>query len=272
LIVKGETIGSLIIASRQPAAYNPWHVKLLEQLATQIAMPVENARLYAKAEERARVDSLTGLLNRRSLDEMILGEIGRHSRYGGAFSLAILDLDFFKAFNDKYGHLAGDKLLRRIGRIISRAIRSSDQAFRYGGDEFAILLPQTALDAAHQVTERVRKKIGARMGTYDVRVTASLGLANWPADGLSQNEIIAAADEALYAAKRSGGNKSLFASGALMPLDSLEASLERDEDRDILRLLLNNEVVLKGNVNYMLKFGYMANHLQLALTGGLPRD
>ena len=186
---------------------------LLEQLAAQIAMPVTNARLYAKAEEKARLDELTGLLNRRSLDEMIDSEISRHSRYGGVFSLAILDLDSFKAYNDNYGHLAGDKLLRQVGRIIKSTIRTSDQAFRYGGDEFAILLPQTTIDAASQVTERVRKKIAKRVEAGSSQITASIGLASWPADGVGQTDIIAAADVTLYRAKRSGGNQSYLRLG-----------------------------------------------------------
>ncbi len=115
LIISNQVIGTLTVASRNPDAYNSRHLKLLEQLASQIAMPIENARLYAKTERMARVDSLTGLLNRRSLDEILPSEIGRHSRYGGVFSLIILDLDSFKSLNDNYGHLAGDELLRQIG-------------------------------------------------------------------------------------------------------------------------------------------------------------
>ena len=159
LIAKGNTIGSFIVASRKPNAYSQRHIMLLEQLASEIAMPVENTQLYARVAEKARIDELTGLLNRRSLDEMIDSEISRHSRYGGIFSLAILDLDSFKMFNDNYGHLAGDRLLRRVGTIIKDAMRTSDYAFRYGGDEFAVLLPQTTVDAARQVTERIRRKV-----------------------------------------------------------------------------------------------------------------
>jgi len=221
LIAKGKVIGSLVVASSQPNAYSQRHVMLLEQLASQIAMPVENSRLYAKVEERARTDELTGLLNRRSLDEMITSEIGRHSRYGGVFSLIILDLDSFKAFNDNYGHLAGDKLLRQIGSVMKGAIRNADQAFRYGGDEFAILLPQTNIDAAYEVAERVRKRVASKVKTDHVPITASLGLANWPADGIGANEIIEAADITLYHAKRSGGNQSQLASGTLLPLGDI---------------------------------------------------
>lgn len=225
LIAKGEAIGSLIIASRQPNAYSQQRLTLLQQLASQIAMSVENARLYAKAEERARVDALTGLFNRRSFDEIIANEISRYTRYGGVFSIIVLDLDSLKAYNDSFGHLAGDRLLRQIGTIIKSSIRMIDHAFRYGGDEFAILLPQTPVTAAYQVAERIRHEMADRVrreltvgvGAGYVPVTASSGVAGWPADGVSRNEIIAAADAALYHAKRGGGNQTRCASGELQP-------------------------------------------------------
>ena len=230
LIAKGRVIGSFIIVSKLPNAYSQRHVKLMEQLASQIAMPLENSQLYAKAEKKARVDELTRLLNRRSLDEMIDSEISRHSRYGGAFSLAILDLDSFKFYNDTYGHLAGDGLLQEVGKSIKAAVRTSDFAFRYGGDEFAILLPQTTLDAALQVVERVRKTIAENVKTDKIHITTSIGLASWPDDGISHTDIIAAADVTLYRAKRNGGNQSLCASG---PLAIPEEELTSDKDETI---------------------------------------
>jgi len=208
LIAKGRGIGSLIVASRYPSAYSHRHIMLLEQLASQIAMPIENSRLYAELQGKVRVDELTGLLNRRSLDEVMASEISRHSRYGGGFSLIILDLDSFKAFNDNYGHLAGDELLTKTGSFMKNSIRSADQAFRYGGDEFAILLPNTSIDAANQVAERIRKQITSKVIVGHISVTTSLGVANWPANGRGANDVIAAADAALYHAKRSGGNQS----------------------------------------------------------------
>jgi len=210
---------------------------LLEQLASQIAMPVENSQRYAEAEAKAHVDELTGLLNRRSLDELITSEIGRHSRYGGVFSIIILDLDSFKAFNDNYGHLAGDKLLREIGSIMKRSIRSADQAFRYGGDEFAILLPQTTIEAAYEVAERVRQRVTSEAKTGSVPVTASLGLASWPIDGIGSNEVIAVADAALYHAKRGGGNQSHQASGTSLTLDDTIVSSGDIQDSEVLNTI-----------------------------------
>ncbi|MDD4859451.1 MAG: diguanylate cyclase [Dehalococcoidales bacterium] len=234
LMAKGEVTGTLIVASQKPNAYTPRKIALLEQLAAQIAMPAENARLYAKVEEKARVDELTGLFNRRSLDEAIAQEIGRHSRYGGVFSIIIMDLDSFKAYNDKFGHPAGDKLLRQIGTIIKGAIRSADIAFRYGGDEFAILMPQTAIDAASQVAERVRQHVATKAKMDSVQITASLGLASWPADGIGPNEMIAAADASLYRAKRNGGNQYVCSSGTLLHLGDLEVSFWSDNDSGTL--------------------------------------
>ena len=234
LIAQGGVIGSLIVASRRPNAYSQRHVMLLEQLASQIAMPVENSRLYAKVEERARTDELTGLLNRRALDELITSEIGRHSRYGGVFSIIVLDLDSFKAFNDSYGHLAGDKVLRQIGSIIKSTIRSADQAFRYGGDEFAILLPHTDTKAAYEVAERLRNRVALEVEAGDVPITASLGLAAWPIDGIVPNGIIAVADAALYHAKRSGGNQIQHASESLPSLDETMVDYGTDEEGEAL--------------------------------------
>jgi diguanylate cyclase (GGDEF)-like protein/putative nucleotidyltransferase with HDIG domain len=224
LIAKGRVIGSFIVASKMPNAYSQRHIKLLEQLAFQIAMPLENSQLYAKAEKKARVDELTSLLNRRSLDEMLDTEISRHSRYGGVFTLAILDLDSFKSYNDRYGHLSGDKLLREVGHVIKSAIRNADHAFRYGGDEFAILLPQTNIDDALQVIERVREKIARGLDSGEIHVTTSIGLASWPDDGISHTDIIAAADVTLYRAKRSGGNQSFCASGAMASAMEVEST------------------------------------------------
>jgi len=229
LLVKGEAIGSLTVASRQPNAYTTGEVHLLESLASQISMPVENSRLYAKAEQRARVDELTGLFNRRHFDERLGEEIDRHSRYGGMLSLIFLDLDLFKDYNDKYGHLAGDKVLTRIGRLVEKSIRNIDIAFRYGGDEFAVLLPKSVADDAFVVAERVRVKIATEMRKKKLRITTSVGLASWPSDGVTPDELVTAADRALYYTKKTGGNRTCVASKMLPSLTETVAMSKATE-------------------------------------------
>jgi len=224
LIVKNKAIGSLIVASRKVNAYSPIQVRLLERLAFQIAMPVENSRLFAKAEQKARIDEITGLFNRRHFNECIKQEIERHHRYSGLLSLVLLDLDDFKTYNDREGHTSGDRMLEVIGGFVNREIRNSDLAFRYGGDEFAIILPQSRVDDAFVVAERVRRRIAGEMNKRNIKLTCSLGLACWPADGFTAGEFIDAADKALYHAKELGCNRTCVASKIPSPADD-EANL-----------------------------------------------
>ncbi len=269
LIAKGRVIGSLVVASRHPNAYSQRHVILLEQLASQIAMPVENSRLYAEVEERARTDELTGLLNRRALDELIVSEIGRHSRYGGIFSIIILDLDSFKVFNDKYGHLAGDKVLKQTGDIMRNTIRGADQAFRYGGDEFAILLPQTKIEAAYEVAERLRNQIASKVEAGDILITASLGLASWPIDAIVPNEIIAVADASLYFAKRGGGNQAHRASVSLPSLDETMVGYESNEDTEALNTIYALSATVDAKDHYTSSHSERVSEYAMALAVAL---
>jgi len=231
LIVKSKAIGSLIVASRKLNAYSPMQVRLLERLAFQIAMPIENSRLYARAEQKARIDEVTGLFNRRHFNECIKQEIERHHRYSGMLSLILLDLDYFKAYNDQEGHTAGDRILEIIGRLVNREIRNSDLAFRYGGDEFAIILPQSLMDDAFIVAERVRRRIANEMHRKNIKLSASLGLACWPNDGFGSLELIDAADKALYHAKEAGCNRTCLASSVLQPSDEEADIAVKDKKR-----------------------------------------
>ena len=215
LIAKDKGIGSLIIASYQPDAYSKAEIRLLEHLASQIATPVKNSQLYLKAEQGSRTDELTGLFNRRYFEEQLEDDLARCSRYGGMFSLFMLDLDNFKAYNDIYGHPSGDKLLNQIGRIIRNSIRSADKAFRYGGDEFIVVLPETKDEDACVVAERTRERIVAVMEAKQAGVTCSIGLASYPSDGVLLDELVTAADTALYHAKETGGNRIYRASQIL---------------------------------------------------------
>jgi diguanylate cyclase (GGDEF)-like protein/putative nucleotidyltransferase with HDIG domain len=229
LSVTDRVIGTLILASRKPSAYSRSQIRLLEKVALQIAAPIENAQLYARAEQKSRIDELTGLFNRRHFEERLKEEVARHSRYGDPFSIFMLDLDNFKTYNDVYGHPAGDNLLSQIGKIIKSSVRDADQSFRYGGDEFVVILPQTARDDAYVVAERVRDQIADEMEKQSISVTCSIGLANYPADGVIPGELVNGADTALYYAKWTGGNRVYFSSKAASePLDDGRIRGKRD--------------------------------------------
>ena len=203
-------IGSLIVGVSKPNAYNPKQVKFLGEVAEQISGSIQNSLIFEKVLKKSRYDELTGLFNRRTMDEMIVTEVSRHSRYGGVFSVILIDLDSMKQINDQYGHLIGDGLLSSTGKLLKESIRSADQAFRYGGDEFAILLPNTSPSGAVIVAERVRELLETKLVINDMKITASVGLASWPVNGPEAHDVVSAADVALYKAKSEGGNRSCY--------------------------------------------------------------
>lgn len=211
IITLDETvIGSLSVAVSKPNAYNARQAEFLGELAVQISGPIQNSLMFEKVLKKSRYDELTGLFNRRTMDEQMITEVSRHSRYGGVFSLILLDLDSMKQINDQYGHLIGDGLLSSTGNMLKENIRSADQAFRYGGDEFAILLPNTSPSGAVVVAERIRELLETKLVINDMNITASVGLASWPMDGSEAHDIVAIADAALYKAKSEGGNRSYY--------------------------------------------------------------
>lgn len=215
LNIKDDCIGCFVLASRERDAFDARKIRLLEQVSLQIATPVENSQLYARAEQRSRVDELTGLFNRRHFEERMKEEISRHGRHGDAFSIFLLDLDGFKTYNDIYGHPTGDTLLNQTARLIRTSLRTGDQAFRYGGDEFIAILPETEIADGRIVAERVRTVIAERMKEKEISVTCSIGLAAYPSDGVISGELVTVADTALYFAKRTGGNRVYLPSQVL---------------------------------------------------------
>jgi len=179
-------------------------------LAAQAVVALENARLHGIVERQALIDNLTGLANRRHSEEALSAELARAERFGTPLSVVFADLDEFKAVNDRYGHPAGDLVLREFADVLHATLREADVAGRWGGEEFLLLLPGTDADGGAQLAERVRAGIEDRTvrgPTGDpISITCSFGVASYPA-AETADDLLAAADDALYEAKRAGKNR-----------------------------------------------------------------
>jgi diguanylate cyclase (GGDEF)-like protein len=179
-------------------------------LASHAVVALDNARLYRIVERQALVDGLTGLANRRQCEEALGAELARVDRFGGSLAVVFADLDSFKDVNDRFGHPTGDSVLREVARLLQESLRDVDLASRWGGEEFLLVLPGTNLEGGAQVAERIRLALAGRIvlavdGT-PIPVTASFGVAAAP-PATTASEVFAAADAALYGAKRSGKNR-----------------------------------------------------------------
>ena len=196
--------------------------ELAAWLGSQAAVALENARLHRLVERQAVTDGLTELANRRQFEEALAAEINRAERFGGTLALVLADLDNFKQVNDRYGHQAGDDVLRRFADVLRETVRDIDVPARYGGEEFAVLLPQTDMEGAERLAERLREAMAERpMRPARARsspCTASFGVASFP-DAPTPAALFAAADEALYRAKAAGKNRVVCAEadGAVRP-------------------------------------------------------
>ena len=182
-------------------------VDLIGQFAAHAALALRGAALQAEVERLARTDALTGLANRRVFHETLARELASAARRGSSCGLVVVDVDHFKAVNDTYGHPAGDEVLRCVGRALTETCRGTDVPARYGGEEFAVIVPDCTPASAMVVAERVRAAIAQRPGP--VPVTVSAGVATFPADAADGASLVAAADAALYRAKRLGRDRSV---------------------------------------------------------------
>ena len=191
-------------------------VQALEIFASQAVAALQSARQYEEIHHLTQLDSLTGAYNHRYFQDTLRKEIHRHQRLKHGLAVAMIDIDNFKSLNDTYGHPAGDAVLKGLVDELNVNVREIDVVCRYGGEEFAIIFPETPADKAHEVVSRLRACIAAREFCIDeagntIRITVSSGVAIYPQDGGSAIDIIAKADSALYAAKRAGKNVVVMA-------------------------------------------------------------
>ncbi len=190
-----------------PDGFHQRDLSLLEALADFAAIALENARHVQRIHELTITDDCTSLYNARHMNFILETEIYRSQRYGYEFSLVFIDLDYFKKVNDTYGHLIGSKLLAEIGQVLKSHCRLIDFAFRYGGDEFVVLLPQTSKENACVVARRLHKLIRETVWLYsenlNVRISPSVGVASYPSDSNTKVELLHLADEAMYTVKNS---------------------------------------------------------------------
>ncbi len=190
-------------------------IPILKSLADYVAIALENARYVQRIHELTITDDCTALYNARHLNFVLDTEIYRSNRYGYEFSVIFIDLDHFKQVNDVHGHLVGSKLLWMIGDSIKGHLRMIDYAFRYGGDEFVVLLPQTSKENALMVVRRIRELMLNRTffteEKMNIKVTASFGVAAFPVDGRTRKDLLRQADEAMYLVKNTSRNNIALA-------------------------------------------------------------
>ena len=221
LAAQGEVLGLLHIQVRRTvrgvrrSAHVAARRRLAEMLADHVVLALVNIRLRATLREQSVRDELTGLFNRRYMEETLGRELGRARREGGSVGLIMCDVDHFKTYNDTRGHAAGDAILRSIGGFLGGAVRGEDVVCRFGGEEFVIILPKAGLEDTRRRTDDLREQLaGLDMATSGLElpaVTLSFGVAAFPEHGASPDQLLKAADEALYRAKAAGRDRVVVA-------------------------------------------------------------
>jgi len=209
LICQERVVGVLNLADKvEGEGFSREDIALIELFSQSVGASIGNIKLFEKTQRQATMDGLTGLANHKRFYEILERELWRSRRYGGQISLIMVDIDNLKKINDAYGHRAGDKVIRQISRKIRECIRQIDTAARYGGDEFAIILPSTSLNDATIVAERMLNTVSISPITWkkeQIEVSISVGLGQYDAD-TSPEDITSRSDQALYTAKRAGKN------------------------------------------------------------------
>ncbi len=223
----GKVLGLMQLVNSDMQIYQRGEM-LLQALADYAAIAIENARAMQRIQELSITDDCTGLYNARHLATVLAEEVPRSQRFGYEFTVLFLDLDHFKRINDEYGHLSGSKLLAQFGRVLRENLRLIDAAFRYGGDEFVVLLPQTGKESAVLVARRLMATFhSARWLAGEglkLALTASIGIASYPHDGSTSQAIVQLADEMMYRVKQSGRNNIAVAGVGLLDQENQSES------------------------------------------------
>jgi len=213
LIFFGEKLGVLALDSATKNAFDVEEIRPLESVADICAAAIQNANYFERMRQLAYVDGLTGIHNRRYFEMRIVEELERASRFQGRMAVLMIDIDHFKRLNDEFGHLLGDEVLRGVASILKQQLRKVDMVCRYGGEEFAVVVPETTGDNAMIVAEKLRRQVECHPFPGVPRpVTISCGVADYPMHGVTRDELVAAADGALYLAKQAGRNRVMAAS------------------------------------------------------------
>ncbi|HET8824095.1 MAG TPA: diguanylate cyclase [Terriglobales bacterium] len=207
-IMYGEsTLGVLNVESEQEHAFSSEDQLVMNTLADLLATALHNSFVFQKLQQQSITDGLTSIKTRRFFWESLTAEWKRASRSGRPFSVVLVDLDKFKEVNDNFGHMEGDLVLARVGRLLEQKCRQSNVVARYGGDEFVILMPETGVEQAQILAERLRLWLATDPMLSEHHITGSFGVATFPLHGFSAEDIIRVADAGMYVSKRAGGDR-----------------------------------------------------------------